>query len=403
MDYEGKLVVRLLEEKITGEKLRKLIDFCFNISDTISLNSLDPLQMLASEIDEQTKARDLYWAEERRVMREQSDEEEDDDEYEQDGNDEDFKESIICAKSEQVIEEFINEKFSQYDFIKREVTFKTHCTVGPLTTVYYFKTSDSLKQKFKSMENLFECIVICDKNRSILSDPAFYKGENLVCSICSHEAMGSLVLEEAEYDTFRKLRIPHQVLNQEHTWSLEEWLEECAYQEHESLTIHGWTEERIPEQLGNIQTLKELQIFDHQVKYLPRSLEKLTELECLRITGNKVESLDFDIAKLKKLKTLDLCGMPLKEFPQGILELNALEKVYLGDIKSKSIPKELMKLEKLQVLSLPSIEEDELSPEFAAFIRRLQPKPRGISLRDVLGEEMWKEIEEKGDYIMGNF
>ncbi|MHC1748936.1 MAG: leucine-rich repeat domain-containing protein [Cellulosilyticaceae bacterium] len=409
MKYKGKIEVELSEEIIKGKKLKQLIDFCFKISDNISLNSVDTLQMMASEIDEETKARNLYWEEQRRKIDEQlCDEDEEEagqDEDEDDKKYDNVEETIVCAKSEQEIEEFINKNFSPYDFIKREVTYRTHCTVGPLKVVYYFQADDNIKQRFECMNDLYEPIMLGDDNSLMMDDPAFYKGEERIGSICSHEDMGSLVLEEFEYNEFRKFRIPHLVVNQSRTWSLEEWLEECAYQERESICINGWNQETIPEQVGKIKTLKTLQIFDHQVRYLPESLQELTELECLRITGNKVESLGFDISKLKKLKILDLCGMPLKSFPEGIFELKQLEKIYLGSMVIEEVPEALMDLDKLQVLSLPPIEADKLSPEFADFIKRLQPKPKPkvTSIRELLGEEKWKEIEEKGAYIMGNF
>lgn len=388
IDYQGKIVISLSERQVKGEKLRGLIDFLFNISDGLSLNSEDEKQMLGEEVAEAKAALKKYFEENGRTW----------------WDDEELRGEQVrdFMPSKELLKKWMEEHLVDYPVHKREVTCRTHCTTGGPKVVYYFKQEEAIKQKFQEMGNLFESICLEDEEAFRLDDPAFYKDGEVICSICSHEATGSFVLEEEQYTRFRSLRIPHDVVHPRKTVSFEEWLEECAYQERETLTIHGWQTERIPEQLGKIRTLKNLQIFDHQVTYLPKSLEELTELECLRITGNKVESLGFDISRLKKLKILDLGGMPLKSFPVGILELKGLEEIYMGDASITEIPDGLMALEQLRVLSLPKI-EDGVSPALLKFIEKFKQKEVGVSLREVLGEEAWEKIvENSNDIIINN-
>ena len=69
--------------------------------------------------------------------------------------------------------------------------------------------------------------------------------------------------------------------------SLEESIEEYAYQERESLSITDLNLQFIPENIGKLTNLKKLEIFSHELVCLPVALEKLTELEYSRITGKQ--------------------------------------------------------------------------------------------------------------------
>ena len=58
------------------------------------------------------------------------------------------------------------------------------------------------------METLYNKVILA-KEEFELEDPAFCKDGEVVCSICSHERMGTLVLTHKQYQVFRKLQIPH--------------------------------------------------------------------------------------------------------------------------------------------------------------------------------------------------
>lgn len=375
---EGRLVIQLVED-IRGEKLKKFIDFCFSISDKIALVDMN---------------------------------------YNQ-------KDEVI------ELETVVNKYLADYKIIRHEVTCQTHCTRGGAMPVYYLKNEANIKDRFNEMTTLFNKVTLNKKHGFELEDPAFYKEGEVICSICSHEKMGSMLLTSEEYQTFRKLRVPHDIAyikevknnqiklepiiignmsyypletiiarksetsgdnteeinitseskegdgvseQEERMKKLILSLEEYAYQEREKVVIWGWHIEEIPEQIGGIKTLRELEIFDHEVTYLPKSLENLIQLECLRITGNQVEELGFDISRLQKLKTLDLSSMPLKKFPIGITELKALEELYLSAEHMMEIPEAIMKLDKLKVLSIGKIDESKLSVQLVHFIESLKPK-----------------------------
>lgn len=401
---KGKVVVNLAEN-IRGKKLKHFINFCFDISDAVVLVDRFSAHMLKDEAKEAIyKSRTRF---EKMGM-----------------SSEDINERIAdsqkCieqigssyATSQEKIDALKGKYLVQYGLKKREVTCETHCTLGGETIQYYFISEGNLKAKFEKMKTLYDRIILA-KEEFELDDPAFCKDGEVICSICSHEHMGSLVLTQEQYQVFRQLRIPHDAasingieeekvalepiilggmayypLEAENTKAvkkskseikdkLEELvltLKEYAYQEREKATLWGWHQETIPEEIGEIKTLKKLEIFDNEVKYLPRSLEKLTELECLRITGNEVSELGFDIAKLQKLEILDLSAMPLKAFPLGITKLKNLKALYLSAEHMSEVPEALMALNKLKVVSISEVDKKKLTPKLKVFLEKLKPK-----------------------------
>ena len=339
LEHQEKMIIELAKERIGEDKFKRFIEFCFKYSD----------------------------------------------------------ETVICYLTQAVKSK---KRWSEYQLIRCEETYHTHCTKGPLTTVYHFKNDNKIKQKMNEMQDLYDCILLDEEECEMGEDPAFYKDGELMCSICSHERIGRLFLDEQQYKEFHSLRIPHEIYHPNKQLSLEERLEEYAYQEREYLTIHNIYEQSIPENIGKLTSLRVLEIFDHEIAYLPKALEELTALQCLRITGNKVENLGFDVAKLKHLKVLDLSAMPLKTFPDGILELTQLEELYLTGMQVKEVPETLMKLNHLKVLRLPEIEYTQYSPLFIEFVERLKPQTIGIPLKDILGKEEWERVIKSGDWLI---
>lgn len=380
-----KRVVVLQGDSVRGEKLKGFIAFCLKISDEVCLTHIDLACMTKEEAKE---AKEKY--REFKIKRYKMEQEEIVEMVQED-------EEWLEARSDDFGDSY--EKMDER-VVRREVTCRTHCTCGGPRVVEYLNTDQLSYNIFENMQNLFDGISLNISNQITLEDPGFFKDGEAIVSICSHETLGYLLLSEEEYIEFKKLRIPHTV--QGEVMSLKERLIKCADEGWESLTILGWHEESIPEEIGQIKSLQKLEIFDHEVKHLPKSLGELTALECLRITGNQVEELGFNLAKLKKLKILDFGGMPLNAFPKEVVELKELEQIYLGSIKATCVPKPLIQLSKLQVLSLPEVACSEASPELIVFLEKVKPKEKGISLQEILGEEKWQEIVDKGEYIIVN-
>ena len=265
--------------------------------------------------------------------------------------------------------------------------------------VYTFQKGEHVESYIEKMSNWDSAIQLSYNPYIALEDPAFYKKGKLLVSICSHEKMGDLFLSKTQYETFHELRLPHEIHNLQEPLSVEALFEEYIYQERKTLSFRELPNHSLPESIGEINTLTNLEIYDHALTTLPKTLEKLTELEELRITANQVTKLDFDISKLNKLKILDLSAMPLKKFPKEIGKLNELEELYMECIPTQEESKELMKLKKLKVLLLPEINAEDYSSDFITYVQERKPKIVGIPLSELLGEARIKEIEVSGHYI----
>lgn len=96
----------------------------------------------------------------------------------------------------------------KYKLINRKATCITPCTNSfGVVELFTFELNDNLKQCLYNMEDLFSYINFCDD--ITLEDLTFYRGEEVLLSICSHEQFANLTLSEDEYNDFLKLEIPH--------------------------------------------------------------------------------------------------------------------------------------------------------------------------------------------------
>lgn len=145
------------------------------------------------------------------------------------------------------------------------------------------------------------------------------------------------------------------------------------------LTIHGNIKE-IPDDLANLENLKELDFFAIPLPKLPRALGQLPNLQKLTI-NTAGENLDMkqamavlgqckklayltlktqnltlgpSIGQLKSLKSLNLSGNYLSSVPEALYDLEHLTELDLGLNNLKEIPRGIGKLKKLRILKLNS-------------------------------------------------
>ena len=91
-------------------------------------------------------------------------------------------------------------------FMESRFTAYSHCTIGGLYKVYQFKMDKKICNYLEQQINLMS--MNCFQSNTMLEDPAFYKDDRLICSICSHERTCTFYLEEVEYVEFLKIDVP---------------------------------------------------------------------------------------------------------------------------------------------------------------------------------------------------
>ena len=71
---------------------------------------------------------------------------------------------------------------------RKELSFETHCTMGPLFETYYFELNDITKKWLLKYKSVFD---FNGEYREYLQDLALYKNEKLMFSSCTHEEFHS--------------------------------------------------------------------------------------------------------------------------------------------------------------------------------------------------------------------
>lgn len=91
-------------------------------------------------------------------------------------------------------------------YIGNRFTYNSHCTIGGLYKVYYFKMDEMMIEYLYNKGDLIKFNAF--NEIYFLEDPCFYKGDKVICSICSHEQTFALFLQDNELEDFRLLKIP---------------------------------------------------------------------------------------------------------------------------------------------------------------------------------------------------
>lgn len=108
----------------------------------------------------------------------------------------------------------------------------------------------------------------------------------------------------------------------------------------------------LPESIGNLKSLKKLNLFNNKLKEMPSSIGGLTRLEELDLHENNIDSIPESIGGLKNIKTLNLGKNELKSIPGTLGNLSFLETLILNENNLSELPDEIGKLINLEILDI---------------------------------------------------
>ncbi len=108
----------------------------------------------------------------------------------------------------------------------------------------------------------------------------------------------------------------------------------------------------IPEEIGNLKNLRELNLSGSKVSKIPNSIEKCVGLKILNLGHTRLTGIDLNIGKVKNLTSLNLAMNEIKVIPAEICSLQSLESLSLASNAISRIPTEIDKMESLQSLDL---------------------------------------------------
>lgn len=128
----------------------------------------------------------------------------------------------------------------------------------------------------------------------------------------------------------------------------------------------------LPDSISELDSLKELILWNIGLDILPKSIEKLNELKKLSIGSNSLKKMPGFMWNLKALEILDLSDNSLTTLPDSIEQLKNLRELYLYGNYMESFPKK--SIEKLTNLMRISLEGkkflDHLDDETLEWLRK---------------------------------
>ena len=117
----------------------------------------------------------------------------------------------------------------------------------------------------------------------------------------------------------------------------------------EYLVINGNRLTRLPRSIGNIQTLQVLDLDDNELTSLPGSIGRLENLKQLRLQHNRITRIPGSIGNLLNLQTFDLGYNQLASIPEEIGRLRRLRRMNLINNPLVYLPATITRLPNLSI------------------------------------------------------
>ena len=135
--------------------------------------------------------------------------------------------------------------------------------------------------------------------------------------------------------------------------------------------IPWWEREKIPESIGNLTSLRRLDLSHTQISALPESIGKLTDLQSLNLNFTQISELPECMGKLTNLQSLNLDSTQIRALPESIGNLTSLQTLDLRATQIRALPESIWNLTSLQTLNLRATQISAL-PESIGKLTNLQ-------------------------------
>lgn len=100
----------------------------------------------------------------------------------------------------------------------------------------------------------------------------------------------------------------------------------------------------LPDSIGNLSSLRSLNIRYNHLTELPDSFMQLDSLEDLGLGGNNLKKIPWYFNKLRALRYIDLSGNPLTNLPLNLLELPQLHRIKIDEEKLDTQGKDIIRI-----------------------------------------------------------
>ncbi|KAJ0794887.1 putative P-loop containing nucleoside triphosphate hydrolase, leucine-rich repeat domain superfamily [Helianthus annuus] len=215
-----------------------------------------------------------------------------------------------------------------------------HVPVGCLKRLTYLNLDNCTRLKsvsfikdLESLENLnvsdlhlkeFQNIILCHTNSNLQQlDFSGNDTENLPSSIGNLHKLVNLSFRRC----YKLKSLPGSICSLQHLRVLN--FESCGIEE-------------LPEDIGQLECLEELDLTRSKIKHLPDSICKLKNLKTLNLYCCKVCKLPEDVGQIDSLSNLDLRFSKIKDVPSTICKLKHLKELNLsGCFELEKLPENL--------------------------------------------------------------
>jgi Leucine-rich repeat (LRR) protein len=150
----------------------------------------------------------------------------------------------------------------------------------------------------------------------------------------------------------------------------------------------------IPEEIGILKKLTELELNNNVIETLPASIGKLQALKKLSLSNNVLNKLPQELFELKNLEELSLMNCQLEALPEQISQLTKLKNFEIEGNLFTALPESIVNLTKLENLSLPDYVFT-LSSEQNDWLRELYSKSNNLFSRLPYPPSSYMSISER--------
>lgn len=152
----------------------------------------------------------------------------------------------------------------------------------------------------------------------------------------------------------------------------------------------------LPESIGNLSSLKKLDLSNNKLTILPESIGQLSSLQTLSLNRNKLSTLPKSIGKLSSLKELYLSYNKLSTLPESIGNLTSLERLSLYYNKLTILPGSIGNLIYLETLNLKNNFKLKALPVSIINMKILKHFFLSTTLLDKNAKSVLKQLKNRG-------
>ncbi|MFX1536412.1 MAG: leucine-rich repeat domain-containing protein [Promethearchaeota archaeon] len=146
----------------------------------------------------------------------------------------------------------------------------------------------------------------------------------------------------------------------------------------------------LPESIGKLSSVQDIQLFSNQLKTLPESFGDLKSLRLLNLVNNKLETLPEFFTQQKSLQNLFLNRNKLDILPESFGRLKALQTLNVRNNQLKTLPESILELPNLEMLF---VRNNPLDDAAMRLLKHLKEQGVNIDI-DHKSEQVLKKIRD---------